>query len=234
MRFQLLATYRARGCSLAAAALLLLGGARAAAAQAASTLQGQVVDSAGKPVAGQRLTLHRVNQTGGALVDSATTDAQGRFRIRIAAEPDTSAVFFAATRWQGQLYIGQPFKPPAPAGETYKVVGGVNPVQMGPATGGGAGGMAAAQGAEGGAGAAPVPASDSNAGRWFLVVVLALVAAGAAGYGLLGSSRDRRNARRREILARIAELDERAQGAAREELTALERERAELLAQLAE
>ena len=231
MRFQLFATYRARGCSLAAAALLLLGGVRGAAAQAASTLQGQVVDSAGKPVAGQRLTLHRVNQTGGALVDSATTDAQGRFRFRITAESDTSAVFFAATRWQGELYIGQPFKPPVPAGETYKVVVGVNPVHMGPATGGGVGGMASPQG---GAGAAPVPASDSNAGRWFLVVVLALVAAGAAGYGLLGSSRDRRDERRREILARIAELDERAQGAAREELAALERERAELLAQLAE
>lgn len=221
------ATVGGRRLRLAILALLVF--ALRAAAQAPSALKGVVVDPAGKPVASQKLTLHRVNATGGALVDSATTDANGRFTFRIPAETDTSAVFFAATRWQGQLFIGQPFKPPAPTGETYTVTVGVNPVEMGPATGGG--------GAPGGMGATPpeqaAPArDDSNAGRWFLVVVLALVAAGAIAYALLGSGRDRHGQRRREILTRIAELDERAASAKGAEAAALQRERAELLAQL--
>ena len=101
----------------------------------ASTLRGVVVDTAGKPVPRQQLSLHRVNETGGAMVDSATTDAQGRFSAKVPAETDTTAVFFVATRWNGQLYIGTPFKPPAQPGATYTVTVGVNPVNMGPPTG---------------------------------------------------------------------------------------------------
>ncbi len=197
---------------------------------AAFTLHGAVVDPAGKPVADQRLTLHRVDAAGGAMVDSATSDAQGRFLVHVPAERDTGAVFFVATRWQGQLYIGAPFKPPVPGGVAYSVVVGVNPVNMGPAGGDAAGGAEA--GAGGAAGAAAAPSDTGTVARWFLAVILALVALGAIAYALLGAARERDRERRRELLARIAALDERAERAAGDEATRLERERAELLAEL--
>jgi len=212
-------------------------GAGPAPAQAPGTpsapaiLRGSVLDPAGKPVPGQRLTLHRVDAGGGAMVDSATSDAQGRFTVRVPAERDTGAVFFVATRWQGQLYIGTPFKPPVLASADYTVVVGVNPVNMGPTAGASA--DAAPMGATGGAGgAAAQPADSSVTTRWFLAVILALVALGAIAYALLGAARERARERRRELLARIAALDERAQAAGGDEAARLQRERAELLAEL--
>ncbi len=210
--------------------------AAAAPAQATPTgafaLQGAVVDPAGKPVPEQKLTLHRVASDGsGAMVDSATSDARGHFTVHVPAERDTSAVYFVATRWQGQLYIGSPFKPPVPAGAAYSVVVGVNPVNMGPVAGGAGGeGGSAAAGAPGQA--APASSDSSTAARWFLAVILALVALGAIAYALLAAARERERERRRELLARIAALDERADRAAGEEAARLERQRAELLAEL--
>ncbi len=195
-------------------------------------LHGTVVDPSGKPVAGQKLTLHRVDTSGGgAMVDSATSDEQGRFTVRVPAEHDTSAVFFVATRWQGQLYIGTPFKPPVPAGAPYSVVVGVNPVNLGPA--GGAATEGGPMNTTGGATTAvPPPSDNSMAARWFLAIILALVALAAIGYAMLGALRERARERRRELLARIAALDERAERARGEEAVRLQRERADLLAEL--
>lgn len=203
---------------------------------APAVLHGTVVDPSGKPVAAQKLTLHRVdNVGGGAMVDSATSDDQGRFSVHVPAERDTAAVYFVATRWQGQLYIGTPFKPPVPAGMPYDVVVGVNPVNMGPA-GGSTGGPAEA-GPMGPAGAttgAPAASSDGSiAARWFLAILLALVALVAIGYAMVGALRERARENRRELLARIAALDERAQRARGDEAARLQRERAQLLAELA-
>ncbi len=219
---------RQRVLTLAAVALLAL--ARAAAAQAPA-LAGQVVDSAGKPVPDQHVTLHRVDQSSGAMVDSAVSDAGGRFTMHLpplAAPGDTGGVYFAATRWQGQLYIGAPFKRAAIPTPPYLVTVGVNPVQMGPV------------GAEGGAGPAateaqpPTPAASGNTGRWFLAIVLGLVALGAVSYALIGGTRERSALRRRVLLARIAELDERAQSAPADEAARLREQRAELVSQLTE
>ena len=196
----------------------------------ASTLRGVVLDTTGKPVARQPLSLHRVNGTGGAMVDSATTDVQGRFSVKVPAETDTTAVFFVATRWNGELYIGTPFKPPVQAGSSYAVTVGVNPVNMGPA--GGAGGQATAPTGATGAPAATPATDSSSAIRWFVAIVLALVALGAIGYALVGAARERARLRRREILTRIAALDERALSARGDEAARLERERAELVAEL--
>lgn len=216
---------------LALATILVLAGvpASASAQTPAGTLTGAVVDTAGKPVSDQVLTLHRVNSGGGAMVDTARTDVQGRFTVGVPAESDTTALFFVATRWQGQLYIGAPFRPPVPAG-TYTVTVGVNPVQMGPASGaggepgGGMGGAAPAQ---------PVAQPASTAAtRWFLAIILGLVALVAIAYALLAALRERTQQRRRELMAAIAELDERTERAEPAEVSALERERAELVAQL--
>lgn len=205
---------------LACCATVFLSGSVAAQAP----LSGTVVDSAGKPVAGQRVTLHEVTQASGAMVDSALTDAQGRFSVRVPAVRDTNTIFFVATRWQGELYIGTPFRPPVPAGAAYTVTVGVNPVQMGP-VGGGMGG-----GAPGGP--QPPPPASPGTTRWFLVAMLGLVALAAVIYGLAGVARDRAEQRRRELLLRIAQLDERVAATGGEEASALRRERAELMAQL--
>lgn len=219
---------RARSLLMVALFLSLAAGARAQAP--AGVLHGMVADTAGKPVADQALTLHRVNAAGGAMVDTSRTDARGRFTLKLPAESDTSALYFVATRWQGQLYIGAPFKPPAPVGTTYTVTVGVNPVQMGPATGAGA----QPAGPMGGAAPAEPTAQpgSSGAGRWFLAVILGLVALGAIAYALMSAGRDRSRQRRRELLVRIAELDERAETARPDEAAAIERERADLVAQL--
>lgn len=220
------AAIRHRAPALVAVALLAL--ARAGAAQTpGAPLAGQVVDSAGKPVSGQHVTLHRVDRESGAMVDSAVTDAQGRFTVRLPAETAAAdtALYFVATRWQGQLYIGTPFKRPIPAG-TYSVQVGVNPVEMGSAAGAGQGGTEQAQ-------APPPPGpSSSTAARWFLVAMLALVGLGAIGYALVGSARERAAHRRRVLLARIAELDERAAAAPPDEADRLRDQRAELVSQL--
>ncbi len=213
---------------LALATLALLALARAGAAQGGEPLAGQVVDSAGKPVPDQHVTLHRVDRESGAMVDSAVTDKDGRFHVRLPAAPatDTSSLYFVATRWQGELYIGTPFKRPVPAG-MYMVRVGVNPVQMGAAAGEGAqqGGAEQAQ--------APPPApASSNAARWFLVAILALVGLGAVGYALLGRAREHAAHRRRVLLARIAELDERAALAPPDEAARLREERAEIVSEL--
>ena len=221
------ASARQPGLALAAVALLAL--AHAAAAQA-PPLAGQVVDSAGKPIPDQHVTLHRVDQSSGAMVDSAVSDAGGRFTVHLptmASAQDTGAVYFVATRWQGQLYIGAPFKRAAAPTSAYVVTVGVNPVQMGPVGGEGAGGsMPATQPA--------APTSSGNTGRWFLASILGLVALGAVLYALIGGTRERSAVRRRVLLARIAELDERAENVTPHEEARLREQRAELVSQLTE
>lgn len=222
------ASARQPGLALAAVALLAL--AHAAAAQApAPPLAGQVVDSVGKPIPDQHVTLHRVDQSSGAMVDSAVSDAGGRFTVHLptmAVAQDTGAVYFVATRWQGQLYIGAPFKRAAAPTSAYVVTVGVNPVQMGPVGGEGAGGSMPAT--------PSAPTSSGNTGRWFLASILGLVALGAVLYALIVGTRERSAVRRRVLLARIAELDERAENVTPDEEARLREQRAELVSQLTE
>jgi len=78
------------------------------------------------------------------------------------------------------------------------------------------------------------PTSSGKTGRWFLAVILGLVALGAVVYALIGGTRERSALRRRVLLARIAELDERAESAPPDEAARLREQRAELVSQLTE
>lgn len=176
--------------------------AAAGAPAAASTLSGTAVDTAGKPVAGVELTLHRVTGQSGAPVARDTSDAQGRFQLGIPAERDPDAIFFVATRYNGDLFIGQTFKAPYPAGQSYTLTIGVNPIRP-----------EAFQPQPGAAAAAPVPEGarddDQRAGRLFLAAILALAALGALGFAGARWRRERVERRRRGLVLEVAALDER-------------------------
>ena len=91
------------GPAVVALALLLLAAAGPAAAQ---EIAGVAVDSAGRPLAGVPLALHRIGGGSGANVATGATDADGRFRFAI--EEVDSAVYFVAMRHDGRMYIGPP------------------------------------------------------------------------------------------------------------------------------
>ncbi len=214
---------RFRAAALAALLPLLVGSAGRARATSASAsdseavlqapaaqaqggaLHGRVLDPAGKPVAGQDVALHRVTQAGGAMVATARTDPEGRFELAVpATAPADSAVFFVAARYEGQLYIGQPFRPPVPAATEYDVTVGVGAVSPGPLGSTGTG-LAQAQAAQ--------STRTGGVPRWLPELLLGLIVAGALGWALLEWLRRRRRLSNRELLVRIAELDE-AHGAA--------------------
>lgn len=151
----------------------------------APRLRGQVVDPAGQPIAGITVSLHRVAESGGAEVGRAVSDVDGRFEIEL--DPGLAdGVYFAATRFEGTLYMGEPFRTVAEAPSDYRVVIG---------SGGFAGGLA-------------VQGEESPSGQQGLGVLLIFVALGTAAVGLpLWRSRRGPHAMR-GVLVELAELDE--------------------------
>jgi hypothetical protein len=157
-----------------------------AAAQEPLLLRGRVM-TAGAPVAGQPVTLHRVTGTGGQTLSADTTDADGSFELRMDSLSGTG-VHFVATRYQDQLYVGDTFRAELPLQYVVRVGPGATPVNLD-----------AAQPA------AP-PATDSSSDRdGAIVVLLALAGLGAI---ILLAARQRRPAGR-QLLVEIADLDNR-------------------------
>jgi hypothetical protein len=158
-------------------------------------LQGRVLDAAGQPLAGQEVVLHRVTPAGGAAVARATSGADGRFALRVDGAGGPDALYFAATIYDGTLYIGTPFRGSVPPDAEYVLVVGANPAAV-------VGLTAAAQ--------APGAGEGGGAGFAVLVAVCGL----AGGLGLLVVRRRGLQAirRQREILIELAQLDERYAG----------------------
>jgi hypothetical protein len=69
-------------------------------------VRGVAVDADGRPLPGVVVALHRVEDMGGDNVASVTTDAEGRFHFQV--ETPDEALYFAAMRHQGRMYIGPP------------------------------------------------------------------------------------------------------------------------------
>jgi hypothetical protein len=177
-----------------AAALLASSASGAAAAVQQPELRGRVVDGAGRPVAGIEVALHRVTTAGGATVARATTDDDGTFVLPIAdGGAGDDAIYFAATRLDGRLYIGQFFRGDPPVG-TYEIFASGPGVQ--------------------GAGQAPLGLPLPGAGqagppRWPLVGGVALLLALGGGLAIRSATGEARRARRqRTLLLEIASLDE--------------------------
>lgn len=96
-----------------ATALLL-----AAAAQAQTppdSLRGRIIDAAAEAVADVEVVLHRVTDDGGASIAWDTTDAQGGFALVAPPADGPEALYFVAARWEGDLYIADPFASSAEA-----------------------------------------------------------------------------------------------------------------------
>jgi hypothetical protein len=152
---------------------------------------GLAVDTAGRPVTGIDVVLHRYSMaTGGALLGSVTTDSTGRFVLRATEALDTSAIYFAAARVEGELYIG-PFVR-APGDDAYEIVIGGEPFALGDPSG--------------------VPLTDDatvatppRARNWSAPLLPAAALLALAGWMLVHANRP---LRRRRLLVRLATIDE--------------------------
>jgi hypothetical protein len=198
---------------------------------AAQEVRGVALDRQGEPLPGVVVALHRVGDMGaGANVASVTTDEAGRFHFQV-EEPD-SALYFAAMRHGGSMYIG----PPAMAGvqvvDDYILMadpsaeaGAVaSALSREPGMGGGIMGTAAQ---------APRPAAGGQGGMDIALAAVGLLALVAAGLFLTTAPRYRRR-RTRDTLLEVATLENRlAEGPDPEEREELERRRDQLRGRLA-
>ena len=180
--------------------ILALGAAAAGplptgAQEVPGALDGQVIGPDGSPVSGQVVVLHRVAGGSGATVAEDTSDAEGRFTLRFEpASDEATATYFVASRWEGELYIGPPFRTPIDTAGDYTMQVGVPGTSASTLLG------TAAQRPQPMAAPAPFPYRT-----WLFLIIPLLVMALAAGYLL---TRGRGRLRRRQLLLEIARLDE--------------------------
>jgi hypothetical protein len=88
---------------------LAMAQASPAAAQVPDSLYGQVIDARAEALPGIEVVLHRVTDGGGASIAWDTTDAAGGFALDAPAADASDALYFIAARWEGDLYIAEPF-----------------------------------------------------------------------------------------------------------------------------
>jgi hypothetical protein len=155
-------------------------------ASAQSVLRGRVVGPSGEAVGGATVVLHRVGEGGGREVGRSESDGEGRFSIEFDREGG-EGVYFAATRYEDQLYVGAFFRDPSEVAGEYVLRVGVNPVA--------------------GGGAAVPPGPRPEGGFPWIGLVIGAAAAAAVILPLRGAKR--RPLATRAILAELAELEER-------------------------
>jgi hypothetical protein len=180
----------ARRIIVAAATLALAALPPRAAAAQDLVLRGLVLDERGAPAAGVPVALHRIAETGGALVEEATSDADGRFALHVGEPATSEAIFFVVARYHDELYIGPTFRPPFPADAEYVMHVGVE--------------EASASAITRGAGQVAV-APPASPWRYALLGLLAVAFVAVAGTALARASGP---PARRRLLIRIARLDE--------------------------
>ncbi|HEX2166307.1 MAG TPA: carboxypeptidase-like regulatory domain-containing protein [Longimicrobiales bacterium] len=201
---------------LLAAALLFTGG-QAAAQQPAGSISGTITGPDNAPIANQTVVLHRVQATTGATVAETMTAGDGSFTLSIPGIADTTALYFVATRYEGELYIGPPFR----AGEQ---VSEAQVIQVGVP------GTSATAMLEGGGTVLPQPVGRAATNRnWLLLAIPLVGVAAVAIYALIPRSHVPRD---RALLIRIAELDERMSSAQHDQRAPLFEERSRLTSQL--
>lgn len=178
----------------------------------AQEVTGVALDPAGQPMVDVPVVLHRVGGGGGAMAGVDTTGPDGTFRFTMAV--GDSAVYFAAVRHEGRLYVG-----PAIHAAQEPVTGYV--LQVGPASDMGAVGAALS----GAAAPPPTPArpmagrGGGDTGAIWLVSLLALTAAAVF---VLTAPRYRER-RTRDAVIEVARLENRLAGP-RDELSPEDRQ----------
>lgn len=182
---------------VAAAAVLVSAAPLPAQETDSIRVTGRVIDAAGAPVAGHEVLLHRVADGAGATIAVDTTDDDGAFTLAAGGlTPATEAAHFVAARYEGELYIGAPFRSAVPEGAGYTVQVGVPGTSASALLGNGQTRSSSGVAVE----SEPFPYR-----MWLLLIIPLLVVALAAGYML---TRQRGPLRRRRTLLAIAELDE--------------------------
>ncbi len=160
-------------------------------------LAGRVVGPDG-PVADLPVALHRVTPAGGATIDEAVTDREGRFSFTIDVQAD-SAVYFAATRVAGELFVGPPVRGAVPA-EPYVIQVGTGQAVT-PMPGTPTGPMAA-----------PGTGDGDNGMVLVVFIVLGLLVAGVVTFAMWRTLGHPGN--RRRLLVELAEVEEALAGGA--------------------
>ncbi|HEX6588847.1 MAG TPA: carboxypeptidase-like regulatory domain-containing protein, partial [Longimicrobiales bacterium] len=130
--------FRSQGLAAAAGGLfcLLLAASSFAtspvAAQERVTIRGRVADADDNPIAGAVVLLHAIGDDAGQEVTRDTADATGAFEL--AFSMDEGPLYFVATRVDGAIFMGDPFRE-VPAGELVLRAGaGVEPLDLGGVT----------------------------------------------------------------------------------------------------
>jgi hypothetical protein len=156
---------------------------------AQSTLRGRVVGPADEAIAGVTVILHRVGEAGGREIGRSESDGEGRFSVEFEHEGG-EGVYFAATRYEDQLYVGAFFRDPSEVTGEYVLRVGVNPMP---------------------GGGAAIPPGPRPEGKFpWIGLVIGTAAAAAVILPLRGAKR--RPLATRAILAELAELEERGDG----------------------
>jgi hypothetical protein len=174
---------------------LLHGAAGDLAARQEQVLRGVVLDESGAPAPGIPLGLHRIGDDGGTFVADATSDAAGRFEMRVEAAASAEHIYFVTARYRDELYIGPTFRPPFPQDADYVVQVGLEETSA----------SALMRGA-GGVVVGPPP----SPWRWALLGLFAVALLAATAVLLRRAAGP---APRRRLLIRIARLDEEYAGA---------------------
>jgi hypothetical protein len=182
------------------------------------TVRGLVLGPDNRPLADQRVVLHRVDTSGGATIAETQSAADGSFELIAQAEPDTSALLFVAARYDEELYIGPPFRPGDITSLDQQIQVGI------PA-------MSATAMMEQGQGPPMRVGRPATARNWMLLLIPLLGVLGVAVYALVPRSSIPED---RARLIRVAELDERLDTAPDAQREAMLQERARLMAELRE
>ena len=154
---------------------------------AQQTLRGRVLDANDRPVAGALVVLHGLTDRGGAEFARDQADASGDFTLLVPEADGTT--FFAATRIDGDLFVGPVFQQEAPDPYVLRAGAGVRPFPL--------------------PDRAQVPSTRETArasshGGWWVALLAALLLGVVALLALRGRYRP---SHARELMVEIARLD---------------------------
>ncbi|MGH7463841.1 MAG: hypothetical protein ACREK1_01620 [Longimicrobiales bacterium] len=186
------------------------------------TIRGRILGPDNAALPDQPVVLHRVQASQGATISESVTNVDGEFELNIPAQTDTTAVYFVATRHEGELYIGAPFRSRDENAQRQIIQVGV-PGTSATAILGGTGAPL------GGTGAPQSVGRPLTSRNWLLLIIPLIGVAAVAIYALVPRSRVPPD---RALLIRIAELDERMSTAPGGQRESLHHERSRLAAQL--
>ena len=179
----------------------------AAGTAAAQSVSGVALGPDGQPLADHTVILHRVGGGGGAMAGTDTTDASGAFRFDL--DGDEQAVYFAALRYDGELYIGPAIEGAASRDDYVLEVSPAAAIGNVGAVGPG-GGLPPAQPPR--AASPQAGGGSSDAGALWLVAILAVVAAAA----FVFTAPRFRQRRTRDALIELAGIENRLAGSSGE------------------